>query len=75
MARENRLDPRRSEARVRTVPCVARIASRANRNAYAQVVPRIVLSGAWLRAAGFATGKPCYVRAFARRQIVIYQPD
>jgi hypothetical protein len=38
-------------------------------------VPSITITGAWLRAAGFSPGKPCHVRAFARRQLVVYQPD
>jgi hypothetical protein len=40
----------------------------------ARTVPSITVSGAWLRSAGFAIGKDCLVRAFAYRQLVIYQP-
>ena len=75
MARVQRLDPLSSAARVRTVPCIARAPSRAKKNTPARKEPSISLAGSWLRAAGFASGKPCFVRAFARRQIVIYQPD
>jgi hypothetical protein len=38
-------------------------------------VPSITIAGAWLLSAGFAVGKPCLVRAFAYRQLVICQPD
>jgi hypothetical protein len=62
------------------VRCAARTprersrATRAER-ASARKVPSITVSGAWLRSAGFAIGKPCLVRASAYRQLMICQPD
>jgi hypothetical protein len=73
-----RISMRNPAAKVRTIPCVER-ASRTRANATARAparkVLRITVSGAWLRAAGFRPGKPCLVRAFARRQLVVCQPD
>jgi hypothetical protein len=73
-----RISMRNPAAKVRTIACVER-ASRTRANATtrapARKVPRITISGAWLRAAGFRPGKPCLVRAFARRQLVVCQPD
>ena len=73
-----RISIRNPAAKVRTVPCVER-ASRTRAGgasrATARKVPRITISGAWLRAAGFKPGKPCLVRAFARRQLVVCQAD
>jgi Toxin SymE, type I toxin-antitoxin system len=67
-------------SKVREARCLAR-ASRERSHATraqgtrARKVPSITISGAWLRSAGFAPGKPCLVRAFAYRQLVIFQPD
>jgi hypothetical protein len=76
-----KLDPRHSAARVRTVPCNARQSrssqsrSSTKKDSPTRKVPSITITGAWLRAAGFKSGKPCYVRAFARKQLVICQSD
>ena len=73
-----RISIRNPAAKVRTIACVERAsrthASDASRT-IARKIPRITISGAWLRAAGFKPGKPCLVRAFARRQLVVCQPD
>jgi hypothetical protein len=74
-----RIDIRNPASRVRETPCLARMPrerTRADRtrDVRARKVPSITISGAWLRSAGFAPGKPCFVRAFAYLQLVIYQP-
>jgi hypothetical protein len=62
-------------AKVRTVVCVARtMRAHADNSRSPHKVPSITITGAWLRAAGFAPGRPCHVRAFAPGQLVIYQP-
>lgn len=76
-----RISPRNVAAKVREVRCVARAprkparAGSRTRGALKQPVPSITITGGWLRAAGFTPGKPCLVRAFAYRQLVVYQPD
>ena len=65
-------------SKAREVFCVARAPSKRARTTRAQAtparkVPTITISGHWLRAAGFAIGARCLVRAFARRQLVLYQ--
>jgi hypothetical protein len=67
-------------SKVRQIRCTARTPrerSRAPRTTSASVrkVPSITISGAWLRSAGFAIGKPCLVRAFAYGQLVICLAD
>jgi hypothetical protein len=77
-SKQHNIDPRSPAAKVRTIPCVAR-KSRVHAGdpplTLRPKVPSITVAGTWLRAAGFTPGKPCHVRAFARRQLVIYQPD
>lgn len=71
-----RISVRNPASKVRTIPCVAHAPRKRTGDASrtpARKVPRITVTGAWLRAAGFKTGQPCLVRAFARRQIVICQ--
>jgi len=73
-----RINVRNPAAKVRTIPCVERATHARTgdtRRAPARKVPRITISGAWLRAAGFKPGKTCWVRAFARGQLVVCQPD
>lgn len=77
-SQSRRLGARNTAAKVRTIPCVARASQARARDtqcAPARKTPRITISGVWLRAAGFAPGKPCLVRAFAYRQLIVYQPD
>ena len=63
-------------AKVRTLACVARTPrKRADGSRATRKVPSITITGAWLRSAGFLPGKRCQVRAFARGQLVVYQPD
>ena len=78
--RPRRIEIHNPASKVRHARCVARTSrerSRAARTkgAPARKVPSITVSGAWLRSAGFAVGKPCLVRAFAYRQLVICQAD
>jgi hypothetical protein len=72
-----RIDARSIAARVRVVACVVQTSCAHPRDAHARAskTPCITISGAWLRAAGFAVDKPCLVRAFAKRQLIVYQPD
>jgi hypothetical protein len=77
-SKSQRIDARSAAAKVRTIPCVSRTTragADGSRLAQPKKVPSITISGTWLRAAGFSPGKPCHVRAFARRQLVVYQPD
>ena len=77
--RPRRIGIHNPASKVRQARCVARTsrehshASGAD-GAPARKVPSITVSGAWLRSAGFKIGKPCLVRAFAYRQLVICQP-
>lgn len=72
----HRLARKNPAAKVRTVACVARAPrKRADGSRPTRKVASITITGGWLRSAGFMPGKPCYVRAFARGQLVVYQPD
>ncbi len=72
----SRLGRKNPAAKVRTLACVARTPRRRTGSSRPpRKVPSITITGAWLRAAGFLPGKGCLVRAFARGQLVVYQPE
>ena len=75
--RPRRIGIHNPASKVREVRCVARTPRERPRTkgAPARKVPSITISGAWLRSAGFAIGKPCLVRAFAHPQLVICRAD
>jgi hypothetical protein len=76
MSKPRRIGRSNPAAKVRTLACIARTPrTRTGSRHLSRKVPSITISGAWLRAAGFLPGKPCHVRAFARGQLVVYQPD